>query len=167
MRLEIKMLKKFIEKIWKVSPQMFRSHFVRLTQKTFTVSVGAVVVNDEGKILLLEHLLRPGSGWGIPGGFINENEQPAEAVKREICEEIGLEVESIKLVYVRTTNRHVEILVRARGRGEGKAQNFEIKKVGWFDLNEMPREMHRSQNEIIRKVLADKDDGIWTPDADD
>jgi 8-oxo-dGTP pyrophosphatase MutT (NUDIX family) len=89
------MLQKIIGKIWKTSPQIFRAYFVRLTQKTFTVSVGAIVTNDEGKVLLLDHVLRPGSGWGVPGGFINHNEQPAEAAKREICEEIGLEIDNL------------------------------------------------------------------------
>lgn len=135
---------------------MLRTSVVRLTQKNFTVSVGAVVVNDEEKILLLDHVLRPGSGWGIPGGFIKENEQPEQAVKREICEEIGLEIEAIELIRVRTTNRHVEILVHARGRGEGKPKNFEIMQVGWFAFDEMPPEMHHSQKQLIQEVLADK-----------
>ena len=149
-----KMFKKIIEKIWKISPSLFRIYFVRLTQKTFTVSVGAFVVNDEGKVLLLDHLLRPGSGWGIPGGFINENEQPEQAVRREICEEIGLEIEAVELVQVRTTNRHVEILVRARARGEVKPKNYEIKEARWFALDEMPEEMNRFQKRMIRHVLA-------------
>lgn len=151
--------------MWKISPALLRKYFVRLTQKTFTVSVGAIVVNDEGKVLLLDHVLRPGSGWGIPGGFINEGEQPEDAVKREVCEEIGLEIESVELLEVHTVKRHVEILVRARGRGEGKAKNFEIKEVGWFALDEMPEEMNRSQKQMIKQVLAGEGGRRQPPDA--
>lgn len=129
---------------------------MRFTQDNFTVSVGAVVTNDEGKVLLLDHTLRPGSGWGIPGGFIDEDEQPEEAVKRELCEEIGLKLESVELVQVRTIKRHVEILVRAKAHGNGQPKNFEIKEVGWFALDEMPEEMGKAQKQLIKEVLSEK-----------
>jgi 8-oxo-dGTP diphosphatase len=147
------MLQKIIGKIWRISPQIFRAYFVRFTQNTFTVSVGAIVTNDEGKVLLLDHVLRPGSGWGVPGGFINHGEQPAEAVKREICEEIGLEIESIELVRVRTIKRHVEILFRAKAHGEGKIKSLEIKEVRWVSPDEMPEEMSKAQQQLIKQVL--------------
>ena len=132
---------------------------MRLTQKTFTVSVGAIVTNEEGKVLLLDHVLRPASGWGMPGGFINHDEQPEAAIKRELCEEIGLEIESIELLQVRTIKRHVEILMRARGRGAGKVKSLEIKEVGWFAPDEMPEEMNRAQKQMIRRALAGADAG--------
>lgn len=150
------MLQKIMGKAWRNAPQFVRRLAVLLTQKTFTVSVGAIVTNDEGQVLLLDHVLRPGSGWGIPGGFINENEQPAEAVKREICEEIGLEIEHIELLQAQTTKRHVEILFRARAQGEGKIKSVEIKEVKWFALDEMPEEMSRVQKQVIKRVLKDK-----------
>ncbi|MGI8494996.1 MAG: NUDIX hydrolase [Pyrinomonadaceae bacterium] len=148
------MLKRIIGKIWRLSPATVRARFVRLTQQTFTVSVGAIVTNAEGKVLLLDHVLRPASGWGIPGGFINKNEQPAEAVKREICEEIGLEIENIEMVKAHTYKRHVEILFRAEADGEGKVQSLEIKQVKWFSLNEMPQEMNRTQKQLIRQFAG-------------
>jgi 8-oxo-dGTP diphosphatase len=151
------MLQKIIGKIWRKSPQVLRASFVRLTQNTFTVSVGAIVTNDEGKVLLLDHVLRPGSGWGVPGGFVNTGEQPAGAVKREICEEIGLEIENVEMLRVQTINRHLEILFRARARGEGKIKSLEIKQIGWFAPEEMPEEMSRTQKQLIRQVLARQD----------
>ena len=150
------MLQKIMGKIWRWSPALLRAYFVRLTQKTFTVSVGAIVTNHEGKVLLLDHVLRPASGWGIPGGFINENEQPEEAVKREICEEIGLEIENVELLRARTFKRHVEILFRARAQGEGTIKSMEIKEVKWFAIDEMPEEMSRGQKQIIRHFLGSK-----------
>lgn len=152
------MLKKIIGKIWRKSPRFARAFAVRLSQETFTVSVGAIVTNDEGKVLLLDHVLRPASGWGIPGGFINKGEQPAEAVKREICEEIGLEIEDIKLLKAHTFKRHVEVLFRAKARGEGKVKSLEIREVKWFAIDEMPEEMSRGQKQIIRQVLKYKDE---------
>ena len=153
------MLQELIGKIWRKMPSSVRMLAVRATQKTFTVSVGAIVTNEEGKVLLLDHVFRPASGWGMPGGFINEDEQPAEAARREIAEEIGLRIENIRLVGVRTIRRHVEILFRAEASGEGAVKSAEIKSVKWFALDEMPEEMSRPQKEIIRQVLEGKNKG--------
>ena len=147
------MLKKIIGKIWRLSPAGIRTRFVSLTQQTFTVSVGAIVTNEDGKVLLLDHVLRPASGWGIPGGFINKDEQPAKAVKREICEEINLEIKNIQMVKAQTYRRHVEILFRAEASGEGKVQSLEIKQLKWFDVNELPEEMNQSQKDMVRQIL--------------
>ena len=56
-------------------------------EKHFTVT-GFIV--HEGKTLLLWHPLM--QGWTPPGGHIEPNEDPQEAVLREIREETGLEV---------------------------------------------------------------------------
>jgi ADP-ribose pyrophosphatase YjhB (NUDIX family) len=155
-----KMLKRIIGKIWRTAPSSIRALAVRITQKTFTVSVGAIVLDEAGKVLLLDHVFRPASGWGIPGGFINQGEQPVDAVRRELCEEIGLEIEAVELFRVRTINRHVEILFRAQARRRGGqaaaaavVKSLEIKAVGWFSADELPEEMSRSQKHFIKQVL--------------
>ena len=59
---------------------------MRLTHARFTVTAGALIFNDAGKVLLLKHRFRAGSGWGLPGGFLEAGEQPVEALKRELWE---------------------------------------------------------------------------------
>jgi ADP-ribose pyrophosphatase YjhB (NUDIX family) len=151
------MLKKIVGKIWKKSPAFLRRRFVRTIQTKFTASVGAIVTNAEGKVLLLDHVLRPGSGWGIPGGFIEANEQPDKAVRRELCEEIGLEIESVELRMVRALDRHIEMFFQARARQAGKVQSFEINKIGWFAVDDLPKELHSAQKKLIRDILSKKD----------
>jgi len=56
------------------------------------VGVGAVIVEDE-KILLVKRANEPNRlKWSIPGGLVNEGESLAEALRREIMEECGLEI---------------------------------------------------------------------------
>jgi hypothetical protein len=69
-------LKNQIGIVWKALPPWLRLKIIRTTQQKFTVSAAAVIVNAEGKVLLLNHLLRPFSGWGLPGGFLTSAEQP-------------------------------------------------------------------------------------------
>jgi 8-oxo-dGTP pyrophosphatase MutT (NUDIX family) len=53
------------------------------------VDVGAVaIVEQDGRIVLVRHSYK--SGWMFPGGAVDRNEPPAEAVLRELGEEIGL-----------------------------------------------------------------------------
>lgn len=123
-------------------------------QRKFTVSVAAIITNPEGKVLLVEHILRPRSSrWGIPGGFIKPCEQPEEAICREILEETGLQPENIKMIRVRTFYRHVEILFRAEGNGNAEVKSHEITSAGWFDVDEMPAEMSEIQKSLVKKVL--------------
>src|SRR5215210_8659654 len=96
------MLKRMLAGLWRVLPKSLRLWGVRASQPKFTVTAGAVVLDDQGRVLLLNHVFRPGSGWGIPGGFISKGEQPEEAVRREIREETGLEVDDLELISIRT-----------------------------------------------------------------
>lgn len=148
------MLKKIVGKIWRIIPQFVRIKIIRVSQNKFTASVGAVVLNEKGEVLLLDHVLRPASGWGIPGGFMEPMEQPQEAVKREILEETGLEIENIEMIWIRTLNRHLEIIFRAQSSGEARVKSREINQLGWFEIDQMPAEMSKTQKEIIKKVLS-------------
>lgn len=151
------MWKNVITKIWNILPRYLRYRAVRAMQRKFTVSAGAVVLNEKGEVLLLDHLLRPtANGWGIPGGFINPAEQIDEAVKREIMEETGLELENLQLVWVRTINRHIEAIFVATGKGEAKVKSMEIKEVKWFPLDQLPKGMSVLQEEIVRQALSKK-----------
>ncbi len=134
-------------------PSRLRLQIIRVTQKKFTASVGVIITNSDGKILLLEHILRPGSGWGIPGGFIEHGEQPEQAVHREMREETGIELVNVKMLRVRTLNRHIEFLFRAESNDQAEVKSREIKSLDWFAVNEMPAEMSPIQKTIIEKVL--------------
>lgn len=134
-------------------PRTLRLKVIRATQNTFTVSAGALVTNSRKEILLLDHVLRPKSGWGIPGGFMNHGEQPEQAVAREIMEEVGLEVTNIKMLRARTVGRHIEILFSAEAEGEPEVLSREIKSAGWFALDEIPGEMSSAQKFIIKNFL--------------
>jgi ADP-ribose pyrophosphatase YjhB (NUDIX family) len=148
------MWKSLVSKAWKRIPPKIRLHIIRSTQKKFTVSAVAVVINEEGKVLILDHLLRPGAGWALPGGFIEANEQAEAAIKREIREETTLELENVHLVHVRTINLHIEILFRANASGNPRPNSREIKEAGWYALDEIPAETSGVQKRIIREVLS-------------
>jgi ADP-ribose pyrophosphatase YjhB (NUDIX family) len=111
-----------------------------------------VVFNSENKVLLLEHSFRSGSGWVSPGGFIEANEQPEEAIKREIFEEASLEIRNLKLVSIRTRLRHLEILFRAEADGIPNPNSYEIRKAKWFPTENLPPNLNETQKSLIEKT---------------
>ena len=139
--------------IWKQLPSWFRLKLIRATQKKFTASVAVIITNRQGKVLLLEHFLRPTSGWGIPGGFIDYGEQPETAARRELREETGIELENLKMIRIRTLGRHIEMLFSAGSNDRAEVKSREIKSLGWFALEEIPEEMSEVQKSIVKKVL--------------
>jgi ADP-ribose pyrophosphatase YjhB (NUDIX family) len=55
--------------------------------------VGAVIRDDAGRLLMILRGHEPGKGlWSIPGGRIEPDETPEQAVVREVREETGLDV---------------------------------------------------------------------------
>ena len=75
---------RIVSRIWKVIPYRVRLKIIRLTQPKFTVSTVAIVLNPAQEVLILDHFIRPGATWGLPGGFIEVDEYPDEAIKREL-----------------------------------------------------------------------------------
>lgn len=64
-------------------------------------SVVAVIVDQEEQILLTQRSVPPFQGeWVMPGGKIDLGEPIVEALKREVWEEVGLEVEVGRLIDV-------------------------------------------------------------------
>lgn len=56
--------------------------------------VTMVVVESEGGVLMGRRAIEPGYGlWCLPGGFVNDDEHPADSARRECREEIGADVE--------------------------------------------------------------------------
>jgi len=62
-------------------------------------TVGALIVNAKGEILLAESPKWKG-GYTIPGGHIELGETIEHAVKREVKEEVGINVELKKVLFV-------------------------------------------------------------------
>jgi 8-oxo-dGTP pyrophosphatase MutT (NUDIX family) len=54
------------------------------------ISVGALITNAEGKVLIVKPNYR--EGWLLPGGVVDVNESPAQALSREITEELDITI---------------------------------------------------------------------------
>src|SRR5688572_15693507 len=96
------MLENLSGKLWRLLPGRLRRWSMRATHARFTVTAGAIVFNESGQVLLLKHRFRAGSGWGLPGGFLEAGEQPLDALRRELREEIGMEIRDVEVFAARS-----------------------------------------------------------------
>lgn len=76
------------------------------------MGAGAIIVDDEGRVLLVNPTYKP--EWEVPGGAVELDESPAQACRREIAEELGIDVTPGELLcvdYNRATGDYVESLM--------------------------------------------------------
>ena len=127
---------------------------MRLTHARFTVTAGAVIFNQAGEVLLLKHRFRAGSGWGLPGGFLEAGEQPIDALRRELREELGLEIHDVEIFLARSFRKpkQVEILFRACAGGSVKPRTMEVEHAEWFSLDALPQGLPRDQRTLVEQA---------------
>lgn len=103
-------------------------------------TVGALIVNNQGQILLVKSY-KWGDRYTVPGGHIELGERSQQAVEREIKEEVGLDVEPVKIlmvqeaVFPRDYIKHehyifMDYLCRATS-SDVKVDNKEIQEYLW------------------------------------
>jgi mutator protein MutT len=143
-----------ISRVWRKLPARMRRWTMRLAHTRFTVTAGAVIFNDKREVLLLKHRFRAGSGWGLPGGFMEQGEQPIDALRRELREEIGLELDDVEVFAARSFKKpkQVEVLFRARANAQVKSLTIEVERAEWFALDALPQGLPRDQKVYIERA---------------
>jgi ADP-ribose pyrophosphatase YjhB (NUDIX family) len=120
----------------------------------------AVVVEADGGIVLGRRAIEPGYGlWCLPGGFVNDDEDPAAAAARECVEEINAPVELTGLIGVYHIAKSdapsmVGIAYRARLAGGARpTAGAEMLEVGIFQLDSLPSLAFPSHRTVLAEYL--------------
>ena len=106
--------------------------------------VGAIIYNENNKIFLMKHY--KWNGWVVPGGKQEKNETEIEALKREIKEEMGINITNIIKVgekikqpssdYKDHNLKFYFLDYFAKAKSTNIIPNKEVIEYGWFTINE-------------------------------
>jgi 8-oxo-dGTP diphosphatase len=110
-------------------------------------AVSAIVDDDDGRVLLARRAFEPDAGlWDTPGGFLEEGEEPVEALKRELLEETGLEVKPDRFLgaYLDTygegpaVSSVLNLVWEARVVSGEMEPADDVSELRWFARDELP-----------------------------
>jgi 8-oxo-dGTP diphosphatase len=105
--------------------------------------VTAAVVLREGRVLLArrrdgDHM---GGRWEFPGGKVHAGEAPAEALQRELAEELGVAAAAespLAFVHWDYPEKRILLLFYRCRLVSGEPRPLECAEVGWFRPDELP-----------------------------
>ena len=126
----------------------------RRVQARYTLGVAAVVLNRDGRILIVEHAYHPRCPWGLPGGWIDADEDPAAAVIRELREELQLEARVLRVVHAsRTAPNHIDLAFLCEASNPIGKLSHELLAYRWAAREELPhlKPFHR---QAIESAMA-------------
>lgn len=113
-------------------------------------------------MLLVQRSIAPFLGhWTLPGGYLDDNETPWDAARRETLEESGLEIREIDLLGVlfnRDDPRRDGVVVcyMAEPLGGNLQCDSETQRLGFFSLDHLPENLGFFNNRRFLNLLADR-----------
>lgn len=139
-----------------------------MNEPILNVAAKAVIINEAGKILIVRESAThdtntQSSRYGLPGGRLNPGESYMDALKREVKEEVGLEVEPGRPVYVGewrpvikgVPHQVVAIFTVCRARGGAVRLSEEHDGFEWINPEQHSKfDMMDPDGEVIDAYIA-------------
>ena len=120
--------------------------FFYLFNRIFHVPRSRVLVwNERGELLLVRNWGGKRQ-WALPGGGVERNEEPIAAAKRELHEELGIDLPLADFSYVETVHYQYEAIIfrvqiRAAMLPNTPYNPWEITDMQWFSLKNLPADL--------------------------
>ncbi len=131
-------------------------------------------VFKDNKILLVKE--RSDQLWTLPGGWIDINESPSEAVCKEIFEESGFKTKAVKLMALFDKNKHghpaqlphtYKIFFICELIGGEKTASIETSEIDFFEKDNLPDlSLRRVIKTQIVRAFAHREDMTLPTDFD-
>lgn len=111
-------------------------------------------VEYDGKILLVRHSYQ--DKWGLPGGWLNKGESFAQSARRELREELGIDLDNVELLEVQKVpnSQIIDIAIRGTMRsGEIGIRDSEISEFRFFPKDALPADILYTHKPYIERHL--------------
>ena|ERR1700724_1048034 len=149
------MLHTFLSRLWKLFAGSLQWRLLWIFHSKFIIGVSAVIIDPNGNVLLLRHAYWKARSWGLPSGYVVKGESLQSAMKREIQEETGLDVEIVRLLQVRSGFRlRLELtFVGRNAAGMPQVRSGEILEARFFSISDLPNGLLSSHRELILRAF--------------
>jgi mutator protein MutT len=133
-----------------------------------TLVVAAALITKGGHILVAQREENDDWGlhWEFPGGTLEEDEGPQECIKRELREELGIEVEVGTIreaVFKQYEGFNILLLAHPCTIMEGTPSAIRCREVRWVGKEELTGLPMPPADEEIRAIILQG--GLWDLDA--
>jgi len=127
----------------------------------YSIAGNALIFNEKGEILLAHRTDM--DRWNFPGGGMEPGETPVQTTIREAKEEIGVDVEIVKLlgVYTKVDEDDVIFAFICKIVNGIPGLSDEADDVKYFSLNKIPTNISRFQRERIIDAAKNSDEIIF------
>jgi 8-oxo-dGTP diphosphatase len=143
---------KYLLKIWRVLPLRIQIVLSRIIRPLFQVFAAGVIFDRDNKVLLVKTTYQRFHPWGLPGGSLDYGESPENAVKREVWEETGLEIEIKRLLLVKTWSPdRVGLYYLCEIIGGEIHPSEEVSEADYFSLDALP-DVHFVDVDMIKQL---------------
>ena len=128
-----------------------------------TVIVTAALIIEQGKILVTQRKEDSSHGllWEFTGGKVKEGEEPREALRRELKEELDVEVEVGRMfdaVFHSYPEYPILLLVYRCWIEKGSLKPMGCRDLQWVNLRELEKLVMPPADDPIRKHLFSSND---------
>lgn len=137
---------------------------IRLVVPRHRVGVVLVIMDETNRVLLLNHVFHPFESWGLPGGWLDRKESPAEGVLRELKEETGLTAVIDDIIQIDRQPRpsHLGVVYLGRIIGGTLRLSPEIIEAQWFPADALPDAMQDFHRQAIDTAVTRRCQGANT-----
>ncbi len=127
----------------------------------FTIGAFGIIFDEQKRVLLVHRT--DYDLWNLPGGTLENFESPLNAVKREVKEETGLEIEVSKLlgIYNKENKNDIAFSFLCKVVGGKITLNDEADKIEYFEIEKIPSNTVLKQLERIKDYLSGSDQIVF------
>jgi A/G-specific adenine glycosylase len=131
--------------------------------------IGVAVIWDDQRQILIDRRRQEGllgGLWEFPGGKIEPNETVADCIRREIMEELGIEIEvGERLIVVEHAYTHFKVTLNVHHcrHLSGEPQPIECDEVKWVTLDEIEQYPFPKANVVIIEALKEYAASLESP----
>jgi ADP-ribose pyrophosphatase YjhB (NUDIX family) len=147
-------LKPVLLSIWRdvPFPPWLRHVFLRVLNPSFMVGAMAIILDDQGRLLLLHHTYRRELPWGLPGGWLRHAESPESGLTREVFEETGMQIKVDRLLAAEFWgNSQLDLLYQCSVTSGAYKATDETSAHRWVEPRELPA-LLPNQLVLLRKA---------------